>query len=234
MNAERDPQRAFVWIRWAVLGAVVVGLVLAYTLLPLKDWLLAVADGLKDLGPVAGIAAYLAVYTVACLVFLPAAVLAIAAGATWDLAGFPVAVVAATLAASAAFVIARWCFHGRFRAWILGRPRLHAVETAVNQKGATLVFLLRLSPIMPFPLLNYLFGLTHLAYRRFVVATFFGMMPITFMWVYVGSVGGEAARTGAAIGTPQIIAGVVGVLITLSVTIWVGKAARRALREAAA
>lgn len=220
------------WIRWAAFGLVVVGLVLAYVLLPLKEWLLAIAEELKALGPIA-VVAYLASYTVLSLVLFPAALLSIAAGVTWGtVGGAAVAVPATTLAASAAFVIARYFFSGRFRAWLLDKPRLSAVEGAVNDKGSTLVFLLRLSPMLPFPILNYVFGLTRVPFRGFAIATFFGMIPVTTMWAYVGDVGSRLVGAAQDVGDAEIIAGVVGGLITLAVTLWVGKAARRAMREA--
>lgn len=153
------------------------------------------------------------------------------------LGGFAIAVPAATLAATCAFLVSRFFFSGRFRSWLLHRPRLHAVERAVNEKGAPLVFLLRLSPMLPFPVLNYIFGLTLIPYRAFALATFIGMMPITFMWTYVGSLGAELGGldgdTPGELGAAKIGFGVVGGLVTLAVSIWVGRAARKALREAA-
>jgi uncharacterized membrane protein YdjX (TVP38/TMEM64 family) len=222
------------WIRWVVFGLLVVGIALAYILLPLKDWLIAIADELQKLGPIA-ILAYVATYIVASLLLLPAALLSIGAGVTWGaVGGAAIAVPSTTLAASAAFIIARYFFSGRFRAWLLNKPRLSAVEQAVNDKGAALVFLLRLSPMLPFPILNYIFGLTRVPFQRFAVATFFGMIPVTSMWAYVGAIGGKLGRGNESVGTAEIIAGVVGGLITLGVTVWVGKAARKAMREAAA
>lgn len=230
-TATSDPIKP--WLRWVFFGALVVGVALAYILLPLKDWLLAIADALQDMGAIAFVV-YLATYTVASMLLLPAALLSIGAGVTWGtIGGVAIAVPATTLAASASFIVSRYFFSGRFRAWLLGKPRLSAVERAVNDKGAVLVFLLRLSPLLPFPILNYVFGLTRIPYRRFAVATFFGMIPITMMWTYVGSVGGKLGRDGGSVGTPEIVAGVVGGLVTLAVSVWVGKAARQAMRESA-
>lgn len=225
------------WIRWALLGTLVVGLALAYTLLPLTEWLTDIARALRGLGPIA-LALYVVTYMLASLLFLPAALLSIGAGFAWGaLGGFAVAVPSATIAASTAFLISRFFFSGRFRSWLLHQPRLHAVERAVNEKGAPLVFLLRLSPMLPFPLLNYVFGLTLIPYRHFALATFIGMMPVTFMWTYLGSLGAELGGldgdTPGEVGTAKIAFGVVGGLVTLAVSVWVGRAARRALREAA-
>jgi len=235
---EATPDPVKPWIRWVIFGLLVTGIALAYLLLPLTEWLVAVARELRRLGP-AAVVVYVLTYAVSSLLFLPALLLTLGAGFAWGaLGGFAIALPAATIAASVAFLSARYLLHGRFRAWLLVTPRLAAVERAVNQKGAMLVFLLRLSPLLPFPVLNYTFGLTLIAHRKFAVATFFGMMPITFMWAYVGSIGAELGglegKAPVEVGTAKIVLGIAGGLITLAVSVWVGKAARRALREAAA
>lgn len=225
------------WLRWALLSVVVLGVISAYVFLPLKDWLSAIAIELRALGAL-GFVVFVGTYVGASLLLLPAALLSIGAGFAWGaLGGFAVAVPCATLAASAAFGISRHGFSGAVRTWLLKRPRLHAVERTVNERGPSLVLLLRLSPVLPFPVLNYLFGLTRIRYRAFGLATFFGMMPITLMWTYVGSIGatlgGLDGPGSSEVGTLKIIVGVVGGLITVGVTLWVGRAARQALREAA-
>jgi uncharacterized membrane protein YdjX (TVP38/TMEM64 family) len=213
----------------------IVGVLLAYAFLPLREWLMAVARELRGLG-VWGIVVYAMSYTLLSLVFFPAALLSITAGVTWGtFGGVATALPSATLAATTAFVIGRYLFSGRFRAWVLHRPKLHAVDRAVNSKGATLVVLLRFSPVLPFPILNYVLGLTRLETWKFAAATFFGMVPITLLWNWVGSVGAEIGGLDGApkeVGTAQLIAGIVGAIITVAVTFWVGRAARRAVREA--
>ncbi len=213
----------------------VAAMLIAYAVLPLRDWLMAVARELRGLEG-AGVVAYGLAYTLLSLVFFPAALLSITAGVTWGtLGGFGVALVSAALAATSAFVIARHMFSGRFRTWVLHRPKLNAVDRAVNAKGATLVVLLRFSPVLPFPILNYAIGLTRIATWKFTTATFFGMMPITLLWNWVGSIGAELGGLEGEpgeVGTAKLVAGVLGGLVTLAVTFWVGRAARKAVREA--
>ncbi len=224
------------WLRWVGFGLIVVGIALAYILLPLKDWLTSIAGTVESLG-VLGVMLYVAIYVVFCTFLLPAALVSILAGVAFGMWGFAIALPSATLAASIAFLISRYLFSGRFRTWLLTKPRLSAVERAVNQKGAGLVFFLRLSPMMPFPVLNYIFGLTLIPFRKYVLATFFGLVPINFMWAYVGTIGRDLTGAGGneptEVGTAKIVMGVVGGVITLAVTFWVGRAARKAMREAA-
>jgi uncharacterized membrane protein YdjX (TVP38/TMEM64 family) len=133
-----------------------------------------------------------------------------------------------------AFVLSRTIFRERFRRWLGGHPRFSAIDNAVNSKGAWLVLWLRFSPVFPFPILNYLFGLTQVDFRKFALATALGMVPITFLYTYTGSVGralGQADLAGTTLGPEKFILLGVGIHITIAVTIWVGRTARRALRE---
>lgn len=225
------------WVRYAAMLAFVVALVLAYTLLPLDVWMKAIAIELRELGWI-GVPVYTVSFIIWCLFGLPAALFSICAGVTWGMAwGAVIAVPSATLTATAAFIAGRYLFRGRFRDWLIHRPRLSAVDRAITNRGPILVLLLRFSPVFPFPILNYALGLTHIPLKGFFLATLFGMVPITFMWTYVGEVGAELAGLDGGepghVGTAKIVLGVVGALVTAFVTIWVGKAARAALREAA-
>lgn len=240
-STHEAPAKRSVWLGWPrylVMLAFVAALVCAYTLLPLDVWMKAVALELRGLGWV-GVPLFAVSFVVWCLVGLPAALFSIGAGVTWGVwGGTLVAVPSATLTATAAFVTGRYLFRGRFRDWLMHRPKLAAVDRAVTRRGPLLVLLLRFSPVFPFPILNYALGLTHIPVKGFFVATFLGMIPITLMWTYVGDVGAELAgldgQEPGHVGTAKIVLGVVGAVATAFVTFWVGKAARAALREAEA
>ena len=105
-------------------------------------------------------------------------------------------------------------------------------------KGAKLIFLLRLSPVIPFNLSNYFYGLTAVKFWPYVLASWIGMMPGTFLYVYIGAAskaavaaatGGEAVKHGWQYWT---FLGV-GFVATVIVTIWVTKIARDALKSQA-
>ncbi len=94
--------------------------------------------------------------------------------------------------------------------------------------GWKIVGLTRLSPVFPFTLLNYAFGLTRVSLRDYVLASWIGMMPGTVMYVYLGAL----ARIGAA-GEEKSPAEwalyAIGLLATLAVTVFITRIARRAL-----
>jgi uncharacterized membrane protein YdjX (TVP38/TMEM64 family) len=222
---------------WRVAGALLLagGLLAAYTLLPLREWLTEAAGVLRGLGAL-GVLIYIAVYTVASLFVFPAAILTFSAGVAWGaFGGLAAAIPAACCAALTAFTIGRLAFRGRLRASLLARPRVAAVERAINAKGARLVFLMRFSPVLPFPVLNYVLGMTRIPASSFAFATVTGMLPISLMYTWsgalVGQLGGLDGQAPQEVGAAQVAMVVFGALATVFITWWVGRAARAALRE---
>ena len=110
------------------------------------------------------------------------------------------------------------------------------MDKAIGAQGAKLIFLLRLSPIIPFNLSNYFYGLTAVRFWPYVLASWIGMMPGTFLYVYIGTAG--KAAVAAAAGGESLKHGRqywtflgVGLAATIAVTIWVTKIARDSLRK---
>ena len=97
-----------------------------------------------------------------------------------------------------------------------------------------MVLLTRLSPIFPFILLNYFLGLTAVRTGAYVLANLFGMLPATFLLVYIGAAARDAigGPTDASADFYQQILKYVGLLATIAVVVMVTRMARRALREA--
>jgi uncharacterized membrane protein YdjX (TVP38/TMEM64 family) len=92
------------------------------------------------------------------------------------------------------------------------------------------VLLTRLSPIFPFTLLNYAFGLTRIPLSQYVLASWVGMIPGTVMYVYLGSLVHVGAGHRQRTVGEWVLYGV-GLLATLAVTVFVTRLARRALAK---
>ena len=109
-----------------------------------------------------------------------------------------------------------------------------AIDTAVAREGWKIVALLRLSPVVPFNLLNYVFGVTRVRLRDYVIASWAGMLPGVVLYVYLGSLAGDLAIGGAA-GRTRTPAEwslyAVGLLATGAVTVYVTRIARAALAK---
>jgi uncharacterized membrane protein YdjX (TVP38/TMEM64 family) len=166
--------------------------------------------------------------------FLPGSILTVGAGVVFGLLrGFVIVSISATLGATAAFLVGRYLARGWIAGKIEGHPKFKAIDEAVAREGWKIVGLLRLSPVVPFNVLNYAFGVTRVSLRHYVVASWIGMMPGTLLYVYLGSIAGDLAGAGGrASRTPAEWAFyAVGLVATIAVTVFVTRLARRALAE---
>jgi uncharacterized membrane protein YdjX (TVP38/TMEM64 family) len=193
-------------------------------------------DGIAALGPW-GAALFVVLYVAATVLFLPGWILTLGAGAVFGLGrGVVIVSLSATLGATAAFLVGRYLAREWVAKRIEGNPRFRAIDHAVAREGWKIVGLTRLSPVFPFNLLNYAFGLTRVSLRDYVVASWIGMLPGTVMYVYLGSLAGSLAAVGQGRGARSSAEWglyAVGFLATIGVTVYVTRLARRALRERA-
>lgn len=186
---------------------------------------------------VAGIFVFIGVYAIATVLLAPGAILTIGAGFAFGLwKGFLAVSAGATLGASLAFLVARFISREKIEAIAQRNEKFHKIDNAIGREGAKLIFLLRLSPVIPFNLSNYFYGLTAVKFWPYVLVSWIGMMPGTLLYVYIGTAG-RAAVTAAA-GGEAVKHGwqywtflSVGLAATAIVTIWITKIARDALRK---
>ena len=222
--------------RLIMLIAVVIALFLAMKFLPVQQWLGSFNDWVGQMG-VAGIFIFIGVYVIATVLLAPGAILTIGAGFAFGLSkGFLAVSAGSTLGAALAFLVARFIARDRVEAIAERNDKFRNIDNAIGKQGAKLVFLLRLSPVIPFNLSNYLYGLTGVRFCPYVLASWIGMMPGTFLYVYIGTAG--KAAVSAAAGGEAMQHGwqywtfmSVGLAATVIVTIWVTKIARGALRR---
>ena len=194
--------------------------------------LTAAVDGLGAWGPIVFILAY----AIACIAFVPASLLTLGAGALFGVVkGTAFVLIGATLGATGAFLIARYVA----RDWITERvqrdARFAAIDAAIALEGRKVVFLLRLSPVIPFNVLNYALGLTQVRLIDFVVASI-GMIPGTLLYVYTGKLASVVVGASNAASPPRgpafyVVLGL-GLAATAAVTIIVTRLAKRALATA--
>jgi uncharacterized membrane protein YdjX (TVP38/TMEM64 family) len=181
------------------------------------------------------VVAFVVGYAIATVAFVPGSLLTLAAGALFGLAGgTAVAFVAATLGAAAAFLVSRYLARQVVERRLAGNDRFAAIDRAVAGQGRRIVLLLRLSPLVPFNLLNYALGLTRVRFADYLVASV-GMLPGTLLYAYYGKVIGEVALLAGGGALPKgagyyALLGI-GLAATIAVTALLTRIARRALRE---
>ncbi|PYK66323.1 MAG: TVP38/TMEM64 family protein, partial [Verrucomicrobia bacterium] len=222
--------------RLVALIVIVIALFVAMQFLPVQQWLTTFNAWVAHAG-VAGIFVFIGVYAVATVLLAPGSILTIGAGFAFGLwKGFLAVSAGATLGASLAFLVARFIARDKIETIAQRNEKFRKLDSAIGQQGARLIFLLRLSPVIPFNLSNYFYGLTAVKFWPYVLASWIGMMPGTFLYVYIGiagkatvaaTAGGEAVKHDWQYWT---FFGV-GFAATIVVTIWVTKIARNALRE---
>ncbi|KAL4515816.1 hypothetical protein Ndes2526A_g00520 [Nannochloris sp. 'desiccata'] len=192
-----------------------------------------------DWGPL-GYVAYIGVYALLELFAVPAIPLTMTAGVIFGVgAGTAVVSVAATMAATGAFLIARYIARDKIAAWAEKNPKFAAIDRAIGKDGFRVVALLRLSPLLPLAASNYLYGLTSVDLGSYVLASWVGMLPGTLAYVAAGTYGRElmlgltdvATGGGGSGGMVQpwqvaLAAGVSGIAVW-----YVGRLATKALAE---
>jgi uncharacterized membrane protein YdjX (TVP38/TMEM64 family) len=192
-------------------------------------------EWVKGLGP-AGAIAFMGIYIIATVAFIPGSVLTLGAGVLFDVPlGSLVVFVGATLGATGAFLVGRYLARNWVAKKIEGNQNFAAIDKAVGQQGFKIVTLLRLSPVFPFNILNYGLGLTGVSLKDYFLGSI-GMLPGTVMYVYLGSLAGNLATLGAgdAPSNPTVTWAlrIIGLIATVAVTVVVTRIARKALAEA--
>lgn len=189
----------------------------------------------QELGPL-GPLAFIGGYGVAAVAFFPAVALTLAAGALFGLGpGVLYVMIGATLGAALAFLCGRYVARHFVEHLLQRHPKLAAIDRAVESQGLRLVFLLRLSPAVPYILLNYALGLSRVRFLDYIAGSI-GMLPAVTMYVYTGKVAGDLASLASGAVAPQgtayyLLLGL-GFVATVAVTIVVTRIARRAIDEA--
>jgi len=222
-----QPRGVHRWLSWLGLALLLAGALLLWSLLPVREWLEALRIWILGLG-FAGIAAFVAIYIVGAVMLAPVVLLTVMAGFAYGFWGLPIVLVAATTGAAFAFLIARYLARERVRAAMARRRDLAALDRAVAEEGWKIVGLLRLSPLVPFNLQNYAFGATGIPFMHFVAATFFGIIPGTALYIYLGVLGGAAGEAGPL----KWAFFALGLIATIAVTALIARKARQKLREA--
>ena len=214
--------------RWWLLLPAAAGVIVLVRLLPVQEVLRQGLEAVQRLGPW-GPVLFIGIYVVATVLFVPGSALTLGAGALFGVVWGSVYVSAgSTLGATGAFLLGRYMARDAIARRLEGDARFAAVDRAVAAEGWKIVGLTRLSPIFPFNLLNYAFGLTRVRLGPFVLASWIGMMPGTVLYVYLGSLAHAAVGTRERTPMEWALYGV-GLMATVTVTVLITRIARRAL-----
>ena len=178
---------------------------------------------------------FMFIYNLATILFVPGSILTLGGGFLFGVFWGSVYVfIAATFGATFAFLIGRHFLRDWVSQQIEKYPKFKALARAVAKEGWKIVLLTRLSPVFPFNLLNYAFGVTQVSLKDYILGSI-GIIPGTVMYVYIGSLAGNLAMIGTNAQptslTLQWAIRIVGFIATVAVTIYITRVAQKALEQ---
>jgi uncharacterized membrane protein YdjX (TVP38/TMEM64 family) len=193
----RPAQSRLPWVKLGFVALVILSVILLIPSTPLGrylayDELLALVASAGAWGP----AAFLALFVIGTVFIAPASIMAFAAAAVFGkFEGLLWVTIATNLGASAAFGVGRWAGRGLVASYVRQKPKpwLRRLGELIETSGLMTVLVMRMV-FSPYNLMNYAASLTRLRYRDYVLGTFFGMMPVVFVWVFLGDVLGQVWR----------------------------------------
>mmetsp|Transcript_16514 Transcript_16514/g.24716 ORF Transcript_16514/g.24716 Transcript_16514/m.24716 type:complete len:282 (+) Transcript_16514:524-1369(+) len=149
----------------------------------------AVVNSVESMGPM-GFFYFGAAYTIAEILAIPAIPLTASAGYLFGVRdGTIVVLFSASIAAAVSFLIGRTFLRDYVEEAIENYPRFKRLDRAIGEEGFKLMLLLRISPIFPFALSNYVYGATRIGFWPFFFGTMIGFSPGTIAYVYTGEIG---------------------------------------------
>jgi uncharacterized membrane protein YdjX (TVP38/TMEM64 family) len=220
-------------VRIAIISMLAIVACAAIVWLPqANEAVIALLKWVESLGPW-GPALFVIIYILGCVLFLPGSLLTIGAGFIFGLVVGTITVsIGSTLGAGAAFLLARTVLRKWINEKLASMPRFGALDEAVGREGFKVVSLTRLSPLFPFNLLNFMFGITKVSFRDYLLASWIGMLPGAVLYVYIGtaahSITSIAAGKKETSAAEQVFFGV-GLVATALVVALLVRLARKSL-----
>ncbi|KAL5776197.1 hypothetical protein ACOSP7_009123 [Xanthoceras sorbifolium] len=190
---------------------------------------------IEGYGP-AGYALFVAVYAGLEILAIPAIPLTMSAGLLFgSVIGTIIVSISGTVAASVAFLIARYFARERILKLVKENKKFLAIDKAIGENGFRVVTLLRLSPLLPFSLGNYLYGLTSVKFVPYVLGSWLGMLPGTWAYVSAGAFGRAIIQEESEVGLPggngQLWTLGLGLLATALAAAYVTRLAKDAVKD---
>jgi uncharacterized membrane protein YdjX (TVP38/TMEM64 family) len=201
---------------------------------PLGTWIVGAATWAQHHRGAAG-ALFVAVYVLAAVLVVPGSILTLAAGFVFGLPlGVALTSAGSVLGAAAAFLVGRFLARDWVERRIASWPRFQALDAATRHDGFAIVLLARLSPLIPYNVLNYFLGLTAARFRDYLLATWIGMLPATVLYVYAGSLAKSVTTLASGDRAPSWVAQsllALGFAATIALTLLITRRATQILRE---
>lgn len=215
--------RPITWLAAAsVLGFV--ALFVAWFLLPVQDWLRVFSEWAQGLGT-AGVVLVSVTYVVCTILLVPGFALTLAVAVAYGWWSLLICFSGGMLAALISFLISRYLARDRVKRFIERHPTMKAIDTVAHEESFKTILLSRLTPVTPFAVENYAFGITGVRLGSFLLATAIGIVPGTVQSVWIGVIGRTAAQGSAGVVNWVLL--IVGLAATVVLTVWMTRQAKK-------
>ena len=216
--------------RWVLIGLAVAAVVAVFWMLPTAEWIVSAYKWIQGLGPWAFVA-FVVIYTILSMLFLPTSPLNVGAGLLFGLLWGFLASLAGVMAASiGCFLLARYAARG----WVLKRvacnPKFEAVLRGLKTESWKLILLTRLNPVLPAAVASYCFGVTPIRFGQYALASLIGNIPLCLVLAYLGSAGQLAFGRQEWTAWDYALYGA-GFVATIGLTVWASRFTKRKLAE---
>tara|TARA_B100000886_G_scaffold13508_1_gene8773 strand:+ start:411 stop:1007 length:597 start_codon:yes stop_codon:yes gene_type:complete len=170
-----------------------------------------------------GVFSFICIYILIILLILPASWLSLLSGFLYgSFLGSIIVFISASIGASLAFFVSKSFFAKKLKNLFNRYPKLSVMEKVVEKGGLKLIFLARLSPIFPFSILNYFFGLNNVKFSDFSLGLL-GIIPGTFLYCSIGSLAKSLQELKNVQSPNSLFMTVIGIISTFLVVYFLAK-----------
>jgi uncharacterized membrane protein YdjX (TVP38/TMEM64 family) len=193
----------------------------------MMDWV----NGIVEHAAGLGVPVFLVLYLLANMLPVPSWPFTVAAGAWFGFSRGVALAIAMNFAGSVcAFLLSRYVFKSGVQKMLARRPKLKAVDSALREGGWKAVWLLQMSPAVPFGLQNYFLGASKVTTRSYLMGSAISGLPSAMIYVGIGA----GARFVTTLDSRWKWAGLgVGILGTVVLSIWMSRIIKSRLARAA-
>jgi uncharacterized membrane protein YdjX (TVP38/TMEM64 family) len=196
---------------------------------PIFDYLLESMDWIRGLG-LSGMILFMLSMGIASLFMIPTTLFSIVAGSIFQ--PLPVAVLIVLLASQTgivlAFLLGRSVLRPFIAEWASKDPRIASVDQVVTEEGLKLTILLRLTPVFPFGICNYMLSSTSIELSTVMAGSLIGNLPNAVMHCLIGNLAGPTGSVPSKIRYTFLL---LAVSFGLASSVYVALIAKRALRN---
>jgi uncharacterized membrane protein YdjX (TVP38/TMEM64 family) len=144
---------------------------------------------IRDFGLTSWCLFYLCTCFTMAFAMTPTTFIALLSGYFLGLKAIPFVIISYFIASIMGYFLAKKVDRGRFMASLQGIPGVSNIAGNLKKKEVSVIILARISPALPFAMMNMLLSYLGADFKKFLWAGFIGMLPRTILFIWIGSQG---------------------------------------------